>query len=217
MIKTLNIRERIAETLLIMLGICFILSGVMKAVNVYSFAQEIRRYIEAYLIDLLLPWTVEIALIICAIETTIGLMTLGKKYKLMVSVCFLGLMSFFFWLTGINLFLPSVFGSIESCGCFGEFIHFSAVGSFIKCIVLFIMSLALFFILIKNGEHLHIHDLLKDCNVPIIFMAGLSLPLYSYLCFERLESGYYLVGFVVLALFLLIVMVHRYSHNEKNN
>lgn len=156
-------------------------------------------------------------MLICAIETTIGLMALGKKYKLMVSVFFLGLMSFFLWLTGINLFMPSLVGSIESCGCFGEFIHFSAVGSFIKCIVLFIMSLALFLLLIKEGERLHIQDLLKDCNVPITSMIGLSLPLYSYLCFERLDHGYYLVGFVVMALFLLIVMVHHYSHNGKNN
>ena len=44
-----TIKEKIKKALRITLGVCFILSGVMKAVNVYSFAQEIRLYIEAYM------------------------------------------------------------------------------------------------------------------------------------------------------------------------
>ena len=35
-----TIKDKIRTALRITLGVCFILSGVMKAVNVYSFAQE---------------------------------------------------------------------------------------------------------------------------------------------------------------------------------
>lgn len=44
-----TIKEKIRTALRITLGVCFIISGVMKAINVYSFAQEIRLYIEAYM------------------------------------------------------------------------------------------------------------------------------------------------------------------------
>ena len=63
----MEIKEKINTALRIVLGVCFVLSGTMKAVNVYSFAQEIRLYIEAYMNTILLPWTVEIAVVICAI------------------------------------------------------------------------------------------------------------------------------------------------------
>lgn len=134
-------KEKIRTTLRIMLGVCFILSGVMKAVNVYSFAQEIRLYIEAYMDSYFVQWTVEIAVVICAIETITGLLALRKKYESIVAVIFLGMMSFFVWLTGINLLYPSLMGSIESCGCFGELIHFSPCASFVKSVVLLVMAI----------------------------------------------------------------------------
>ena len=127
----------------IALGVCFILSGIMKAVNVYSFAQEIRLYIEAYMDTCFVQWTVEIAVVICAIETVTGLLALKREYVAAVSVVFLIIMSFFVWLTGINLFCPSLIGSIESCGCFGELIHFTPASSFYKNIVLLGLSLIL--------------------------------------------------------------------------
>ena len=83
-----TIIEKTKATLRIVLGVCFVLSGTMKAVNVYSFAQEIRLYIETYFDTTLLPWTVEMAVVICAIETITGLFALRKKFPLLVSIAF---------------------------------------------------------------------------------------------------------------------------------
>ena len=187
----------------ITLGVCFILSGIMKAVNVYSFAQEIRLYIEAYMDSCFVQWTVEIAVVICAIETVTGLLALKREYVAVVSVVFLVIMSFFVWLTSINLFYPSLMGSIESCGCFGELIHFSPLASFVKSVVLWGMAIGL--ILITNDKlqitRISLKEILTDGKIYATLVIGALPPLYSYLFFENMEHGYYLAGYIALCVF----------------
>jgi uncharacterized membrane protein YphA (DoxX/SURF4 family) len=195
-----TIKEKIRTALRIALGVCFILSGVMKAVNVYSFAQEIKLYIEAYMDSYFVQWTVEIAVVICAIETITGLLALRKKYAPIVSIVFLGMMSFFVWLTSINLFYPSLMGSIESCGCFGELIHFSPLASFVKSVVLWGMAIGL--ILITNDKlqitRISLKEILTDGKIYATLVIGALPPLYSYLFFENMEHGWYLAGYISL-------------------
>ena len=197
-------KEKIRTALRITLGVCFILSGVMKAVNVYSFAQEIRLYIEAYMDSYFVQWTVEIAVAICAIETITGLLALRKKYAPIVSIVFLGMMSFFVWLTGINLFYPSLMGSIESCGCFGELIHFSPWASFVKSVVLWGMAVMNYELRFTNyllsffNSRKPWRNILRDGTLYVTLVTGALPPVYSYLFFENMEHGYYLVGYISL-------------------
>jgi hypothetical protein len=199
-----TIKERIKKALRITLGVCFILSGVMKAVNVYSFAQEIRLYIEAYMDSYFVQWTVEIAVAICAIETITGLLALRKKYAPIVSIVFLGMMSFFVWLTGINLFYPSLMGSIESCGCFGELIHFSPLASFVKSVVLWGMAVMNYELRFTNyllsffNSRKPWRNILRDGKMYVTLLIGALPPVYSCLFFENMEHGYYLVGYISL-------------------
>ena len=197
-------KEKIRTALRITLGVCFILSGVMKAVNVYSFAQEIRLYIEAYMDSYFVQWTVEIAVAICAIETITGLLALRKKYAPIVSIVFLGMMSFFVWLTGINLFYPSLMGSIESCGCFGELIHFSPLASFVKSVVLWGMAVMNYELRFTNyllsffNSRKPWRNILRDGTLYVTLVTGALPPVFSYLFFENMEHGYYLVGYISL-------------------
>lgn len=199
-----KIKEKIRTALRITLGVCFILSGVMKAVNVYSFAQEIRLYIEAYMDSYFVQWTVEIAVAICAIETITGLLALRKKYAPIVAVIFLLMMSFFVWLTGINLFYPSLMGSIESCGCFGELIHFSPLASFVKSVVLWGMAVMNYELRFTNyllsffNSRKPWRNILRDGTLYVTLVTGALLPVYSYLFFENMEHGYYLAGYIAM-------------------
>ena len=151
------IKDKINTALRIVLGVCFILSGTTKAVNISAFAQEIRLYIVAYMDVFFVPWVVEIAVIVCAIEIITGVLALTKRCDRFVSIVFLAMMSFFVWLTGINLFSPTLMGSIESCGCFGELIHFSPLGSFVKSIVLWTMATGLFYLNLHSLRHYYDH------------------------------------------------------------
>ena len=203
-----SVIEKAEVVLRIVLGICFILSGTMKAVNVYSFAQEIRLYAEAYINTIILPWTVEIAVVICTIETITGLLALRKKFPMAVSVAFFLTMSFFIWLTGINLFYPSLMGSIESCGCFGELIHFSAVASFVKSVMLWLLAtgLLLLNLYLKTGWQMSLKTLFMDGEVYLLATAGLAPAIYSYICYENMEHRLYIVGYTFLLVFVVIIL-----------
>lgn len=154
----MKMKDKINTALRIVLGVCFILSGTTKAVNISAFAQEIRLYIEAYMDVFFVSWIVEIAVIACAIEIITGVMALTKRCDGLVSIVFLVMMSFFVWLTGINFFCPTLMGSIESCGCFGELIHFSPLGSFVKSIVLWAMATGLFYLNLHSLRHYYDHN-----------------------------------------------------------
>ncbi len=198
--------EKTKTTLRIVLGVCFVLSGTMKAVNVYSFAQEIRLYIEAYFDTIMLPWTVEIAVVICSIETVTGMFALKKKYSMVVSATFFMMMSFFLWLTGVNYFSPSLLGSIESCGCFGELIHFSSMESFAKSTVLWILATALLGLYLTTGWQVSIKALLLERETYLFVIVGIAPALYSYFCFENMEHRFYLAGYLVLLAFMVIIL-----------
>lgn len=199
----MSIKGKLETVLRIGLGVCFILSGIMKAVNVYSFAQEIRLYIEAYMDSCFVQWTVEISVVICAIETITGLLALKREYVAAVSVMFLIIMSFFVWLTGINLFCPSLIGSIESCGCFGELVHLSPLASFVKSVVLWGMSAGLFGLCVRTDLVKNLKNVLMDGKTYATLVAGALPPVYSYLCFENMDHIWYLAGYIVLCVIVV--------------
>lgn len=199
----MSIKGKLETVLRIGLGVCFILSGIMKAVNVYSFAQEIRLYIEAYMDSCFVQWTVEISVVICAIETITGLLALKREYVAAVSVMFLIIMSFFVWLTGINLFCPSLIGSIESCGCFGELVHLSPLASFVKSVVLWGMSAGLFGLCLRTDLVKNLKNVLMDGKTYATLVAGALPPVYSYLCFENMDHIWYLAGYIVLCVIVV--------------
>ena len=207
-------KEKIVTILRITLGVCFILSGIMKAVNVHSFAQEIRLYIEAYMDFCFVQWTVEIAVVICAIEITTGLQALRKRNVTVVSVTFLGMLSFFVWLTGINLFCPSLMGSIESCGCFGELVHLSPLASFVKSVVLWGMSAGLFGLCLRTDLGMYLKNVLMDGKTYTVLVAGALPPVYSYLCFENMDHIWYLAGYIVLCIIVVSLLGYCYVYRK---
>ena len=151
-----------------------------------------------------MQWTVEIAVVICAIETVTGLLALKREYVAVVSVVFLVIMSFFVWLTGINLFCPSLMGSIESCGCFGELVHLSPLASFVKSVVLWGMSVGLFGLCLRTDwRKFFLKNFLMDGKMYTTLVAGALPPVYSYLYFENMDHIWYLAGYIVLCIIVV--------------
>lgn len=87
-----------------------------------------------------------LSIMTCVLEFVIGLCVIVGFMKKNLSIVYVAILSFFLWLTGINLFFPSLIGSIESCGCFGELIHFTPTTSFIKSFILWILSVVWFYL-----------------------------------------------------------------------
>lgn len=127
-----------------MLGLIFVASSLLKVVSIRTFAMEAGEYIDLYMPQWLHGWNMPCAIGVCASEFLLGVLAFWRRHVRWVSLLMLIMLSFFVWLTGVNLFFPTMFGSVESCGCFGELVHFTPVGSFVKSVVLWVLALVLF-------------------------------------------------------------------------
>lgn len=124
------------------LAACFLLSGLLKVFSLRAFEQEVQLYGDAYVGEWVRSFSYEIALFVCVLEIIAGLTAVLRMLPVLSALAFVTMLSFFVYLTGMNLFFPSVLGSIESCGCFGELIHFTPLSSFIKSFILLLISIA---------------------------------------------------------------------------
>lgn len=180
------------------LGAIFILSSLSKAINVAAFATETRLYLDAYFWDGMHSWDVPLSVTICAIELTVGLLSLHARYARIGNAAMTAILTFFVWLTAVNAFWPTPFGSIESCGCFGELIHFTPLASFVKSAVLWAMSLVALVGQCRAREPWNLGALLHDRFTLLALIAGLALPTFSLLALEQMGHEVYLAAFLML-------------------
>lgn len=135
------LQSSIHRSLCILLGIVFILSAITKAFSLKTFEGEVMLYLEIYFNSWLSDYSIHVAALICLAELTTGIFYLLPKLSRYANLAGLAALSVFIYLTGDNYFNPSVAGRIESCGCFGELIHFTPLQSFIKSCVLWVIAL----------------------------------------------------------------------------
>lgn len=204
----------------------FLLSSAMKAVNIHSFALETRLYMDAYFWGLKSvasglwgAFRIDMvgAIGMCAVEMMMALLAIRREYRRVTSVGFCLMLTFFVYLTEVNLFFPTIMGSIESCGCFGELIHFSPLASFIKSVVLWLLSLVLLFCTFKSNTPWNVGKLFKDMYLYICIVSSLVLPLYSLWFFETSGHTMYVFGFIVVCIMLaacICVKLRSMSNEE---
>ena len=136
--------RKFVSCLRMVLGIVFLASSLLKIVSIRTFAMEVGEYIDLYMPQWLHGWNMPCAIGVCVSELLVGVLAFWRRMVRWVSILSLVMLTFFVWLTGVNLFFPTMFGSVESCGCFGELIHFTPTGSFVKSVVLWVFALVLF-------------------------------------------------------------------------
>lgn len=114
------------------IGAVFILSSLSKCWALQGFREEVSFYLDVYFGNILREYAMAICIILCAVEFVIGILAFFQKTKNVAMASAVALLSFFVYLTGENFLNPSIFGSYESCGCFGELIHFTPLTSFMS-------------------------------------------------------------------------------------
>lgn len=132
------------------LAVCFLLSGWLKIFSLRAFEQEVQQYGDAYIGEWVRDFSFEIALLVCVAEIIAGLIAMLRIIPILSAFAFVAILSFFVFLTGVNLFFPTVIGSIESCGCFGELIHFTPKTSFTKSVILLVIAIANLYIVYQQ-------------------------------------------------------------------
>ena len=211
------------KVLRIILSIVFLLSSVLKAVNINSFALETRLYLDAYFWDLKslisslgASFRIDMfgAIGVCMIEMLVALLAIRNRYIKVAGIGFCVMLSFFVYLTGLNLFFPTIMGSIESCGCFGELIHFSPLTSFVKSVVLWGMSVGCWVVGVRCWRMMSLKSILQDGKMYITLVLGALPPFYSYFCFENMEHGWYIVGYITLCILVMVALGFCYVNRK---
>lgn len=123
------------------LGCVFIVSSMMKAVNVQGFAQTVSAFLSMLECTCLLSWALHIALAVCAVEAMAGFLLWHTAWRPWASVGLLVMMLAFTLLTWRNY--TYTYGQIESCGCFGELLHLSPGASLVKNVGLLLVTVLL--------------------------------------------------------------------------
>lgn len=198
----------IKNTLQYTISIVFIVSGVLKAINPYSFSETIKGFSVLLGQPILHDYSMYIAVIICSLELLTGLL-LYVMYKKVITILCFGILAFFTYITYLNY--TDLYGQIESCGCFGEIVHLSPIETFYKNIILLVMSGVLVW---QQRYDTHIHN--KDNKKGFMeyisnrylwasVIVSLVIPVYSCISMNIMNRTLFAVCYVLLCIIGLII------------
>jgi len=127
----------------IIVGVLFIFSGLIKANDPLGLSYKMQEYFDVWreypslyrMMLLLDKYALTFSVIVITFEIIAGVAILLGWHKKFFSWLLLLLIIFFTFLTGYAVFS----GKIKTCGCFGDCIPLTAMQSFIKDLILFIL------------------------------------------------------------------------------
>lgn len=120
-------------------GLTFMFSGFVKGVDPLGSVYKFSEYFEAYGLEWLSPLALFLAVLLCAVEFSVGVMLVfGIKPKLASWLAFI--IMFFF--TGLTL-LSAINNPVSDCGCFGDAIKLTNWETFYKNVVLIVLTIIL--------------------------------------------------------------------------
>ena len=124
----------------IIIGIVFIFSGVVKAIDPLGSAYKFHDYFQAFNIGFLNNLSLALAILLCTSEFIAGfsvLTGLRQKTGIWGVIILLGIF------TPVT-FILALTNPVSDCGCFGDAIHLTNWQTFGKNIVLFFLLIVLF-------------------------------------------------------------------------
>ena len=127
----------------ILVGVLFIFSGFIKLNDPLGFSYKLQEYFspEVLGLDVLVPFSLVIAIVLVVFELVVGIMLLIGYLPKFTVWSLLLMIVFFTFLT----FYSAYFNKVTDCGCFGDAIPLTPWQSFIKDVILLIFILILFF------------------------------------------------------------------------
>ncbi len=125
----------------IIVGITFIFSGFVKAVDPVGGAIKFHDYFNAFHLDWLISLTMPASIGLAAFEFLLGIILVFNVYPKKSSVTAFFFMVFF---TLLALVL-AIFNPVTDCGCFGDAIKLTNWQTFWKNVVILVLATILFF------------------------------------------------------------------------
>lgn len=127
----------------VLVGVLFIISGLIKLNDPVGFSFKLEEYFSANVlnIEFLKPYALALAVGIVIFEAVLGVMLLVGYKKKFTLWSLLLMIIFFTFLT----FYSAYFNKVTDCGCFGDALKLTPWESFTKDVVLLVLILVIFF------------------------------------------------------------------------
>ena len=135
-----RIKEFAAYVCRFLLGIVFLFSGTVKAIDPVGGAIKVGEYFTAFGLDNLQWLAVPFSINLAAVEFTLGACMLLGAYRRYASFLTLLMMVF---MTPLTLYL-ALYNPVADCGCFGDAVILSNWETFYKNIILLIAAIIAF-------------------------------------------------------------------------
>jgi uncharacterized membrane protein YphA (DoxX/SURF4 family) len=154
----------------IILGLVFIFSGVVKAIDPLGSAYKFHDYFQAFNLGFLYNLSIPLAILLCLAEFISGFSVIsGIKYKTGLWGVLL-LLSVFTPLT----FILALTNPVSDCGCFGDAIHLTNWQTFGKNLILFALLLIAF-----SGKNKTAKASVKKTDWAILTIVSVAFILFS--------------------------------------
>lgn len=174
----------------VVLGVLFVVSGFVKAIDPMGFSYKIEEYLGMFQLS---DWgilSVSFAILLCAAEMALGLLLILRLWRRVTAVAVMLFILGFTILTYLIYTHP--YGGINECGCFGEAVHLSNGATLAKNILLLAVA------------GIHLWNVFRQKKSPFQYrQVGLTLgvlavaffvPLYSYVYLPPFDFLPYPVG-----------------------
>ncbi len=124
----------------VIIGLVFIFSGVVKAIDPLGSAYKFHDYFQAFNLGFLVWLSLPLAILLCTAEFIAGFSVLsGVRIKTGIWIVLLLMIIF----TPLTLVL-ALTNPVSDCGCFGDAIHLTNWQTFGKNVILIALSIILF-------------------------------------------------------------------------
>ena len=121
-------KKIITELCRLILGITFLFSGTVKAIDPVGGVLIMEDYFSAFGMTALNPLALFVSINLSSIEFLLGLCIITAVYRRLTAFCMLVFMVF---MTALTLYL-AIFNPVHDCGCFGQAIILTNTQTFLK-------------------------------------------------------------------------------------
>ncbi len=178
----------VAELCRLLIGVVFIFSGFVKAIDPVGFAIKINDYLTAFGTDMLKPLSLLASFNLSAVEFTLGVCMFFGVYRRYTSFLVLLFMAV---MTPLTLYL-AVFDPVSDCGCFGEALVITNWQTFYKNIVLLAASV---FVFIYNQRLFQVFSFKVYWFVALFsYVYSIGFSYYNYNHLPLLDFRPYKIG-----------------------
>ena len=170
----------------VIIGIVFIFSGTVKAIDPLGTVYKFQDYFQAFNIDFLVFLSLPLAIVLCSTEFLAGISVLFN-IRQKAGICVVIVLMFIF--TPLT-FVVALTNPVTDCGCFGDAIRLTNWQTFGKNIILLAPAIFLF-VHRKETESKHgeLREWATAAGILVIFLAFISynlryLPLIDFLPYK---------------------------------